>query len=111
MTFDVFADENYLTNRHIGQNSVEHFKFTDLYGKGPQDIIRTSETKSSLYRNNSNDISLRAYYISGNFQFQIRWLIALQIRRTTTCKTSYHIHQTYCQCQNPSLTHLQGIGL
>lgn len=72
MTFDVFADENYLTNRHIGENSVEHFKFTDLYGKGPQDIIRTSETKSSLYRNNSNDISLRAYYNTENFQFSNR---------------------------------------
>lgn len=72
MTFDIFADENYLTNRHIGQNSMEHFKFTDLYGKGPQDIIRTSETKSSLYRNNSNDISLRAYYNSDNFQFSNR---------------------------------------
>lgn len=72
MTFDIFADENYLTNRHIGQNSVEHFKFTDLYGNGPQDITRTSETKSSLYRNNSNDISLRAYYNSENFQFSNR---------------------------------------
>lgn len=72
MTFDIFADENYLTNRHIGQNSVEHFKFTDLYGNGPQDITRTSETKSSLYRNNSNDISLRAYYNTANFQFSNR---------------------------------------
>ena len=72
MTFDIFADENYLTNRHVGQNSVENFKFTDLYGKGPQEITRTSETKSSLYRNNSNDISLRAYYITENFQFSNR---------------------------------------
>lgn len=72
MTFDIFADENYLTNRHIGQNSVEYFKFTDLYGNGPQEITRTSETKSSLYRNNSNDISLRAYYNSENFQFSNR---------------------------------------
>lgn len=51
---------------------AKYFKFTDLYGKGPQDIIRTSETKSSLYRNNSNDISLRAYYNSDNFQFPSR---------------------------------------
>lgn len=72
MTFDIFADENYLTNRHIGQNSVEHFKFKDLYGNGLQDITRTSETKSSLYHNNSNDISLRAYYNSENFQFSNR---------------------------------------
>ena len=31
MTFDLFADEIYLTNRHCGQKSVETFNFTDLY--------------------------------------------------------------------------------
>lgn len=49
MIFDIYADEIYLTNRHTGQSSVERFNFTDLYGKGPQSITRTSETKSSLY--------------------------------------------------------------
>lgn len=72
MTFDIFANENYLTNRHIGQSSVEQFKFTDLYGDGPQDVTRISETKSSLYRNNSNDISFRAYYNTEKFQFSNR---------------------------------------
>lgn len=72
MTFDIFADENYITDRHTGQNSVEHFKFMDLYGGGHRNITRTSETKSSLYRNNSNDISLRAYYDTEKFQFSNR---------------------------------------
>lgn len=34
MTFDVFADERYLTNRHMGQTSTEHFNFTDFNGEG-----------------------------------------------------------------------------
>ncbi|WP_289872137.1 hypothetical protein [Duncaniella dubosii] len=40
MTFDLFADEIYLKNRHTGQNSVENFKFTDLYGQGPITVGR-----------------------------------------------------------------------
>lgn len=31
MSFDVYADEIYLTNRHMGQNSVESFKFIDFH--------------------------------------------------------------------------------
>lgn len=72
MTFDIFANEKYLTNRHIGQNSVEEFKFTDLYGKGSKDITRTTETKSSFFSNNSIDISFRAHYNTEKFQFSNR---------------------------------------
>ncbi len=68
MTFDLFADEIYLTNRHTGQNSVERFMFTDLYGTGAKDIARTSEMKSGRYRNNSNDISFRALYTTEKIQ-------------------------------------------
>lgn len=64
MIFDLYADEIYLTNRHGGVNSTETFRFDNLYGKGPQTITRTSETASSLYRNNSNDFALRALYNS-----------------------------------------------
>lgn len=64
MIFDLYADEIYLTNRHGGTASTETFRFEDLYGNGPQTIQRTSETNSSLYRNNSNDIALRALYNS-----------------------------------------------
>lgn len=64
MIFDLYADEIYLTNRHGGTGSTETFRFEDLYGNGPQTIQRTSETNSSLYRNNSNDFALRALYNS-----------------------------------------------
>lgn len=68
MIFDVFADEIYLTDRHIGQSSSERFNFTDLNGNGPMAVTRKSETQSSLYRNNSNDLSLRALYNTENVQ-------------------------------------------
>lgn len=62
--FDLYADEIYLTNRHGGAGLTETFRFQDLYGNGPQTVQRTSETNSSLYRNNSNDLSLRSQYNS-----------------------------------------------
>lgn len=68
MTFDLFADEIYLTNRHTGQNSVENFKFTDLYGQGPITVGRTSEMESGRYRNNSNNVSFRALYTTEKIQ-------------------------------------------
>lgn len=64
MIFDLYADEIYLTNRHGGVSSTETFHFDDLYGHGPQTVQRTSETNSSLYRNNSTDFALRALYNS-----------------------------------------------
>lgn len=38
MTFDLYADEIYLTNRHTGTESTETFRFPDLYGKGPKQL-------------------------------------------------------------------------
>lgn len=72
MTFDLFADEIYLTNRHTGQNSVENFRFADLYGMGPKDVSRVSEMRLGRYRNNSNDISFRALYDTENIQISNR---------------------------------------
>lgn len=72
MTFDLFADEIYLTNRHIGQSSTENFKFTDLYGQGPTSLSRTSEMKSGCYRKNGNDISFRALYNTEKIQISNR---------------------------------------
>lgn len=77
MTFDFFADEIYLTNRHTGQSSIETFKFTDLYGKGQQTIGRFSDTNSSLYRNNSNDFSFRALYNTDKIQISNRLAYSL----------------------------------
>lgn len=72
MTFDVFAGDTYLTNRDAGQKLIEKFNFTDLYGEGPRSIVRTSDTESGLYRNNSSDISLRALYNTSNIQISNR---------------------------------------
>lgn len=62
MTFDVYADESYLTSRHIGQRSIEEFNFTDFYGQGLQSVTRNTETTSSRYRSNDNNLSVRARY-------------------------------------------------
>ncbi|MDE6396850.1 MAG: hypothetical protein K2K84_06240 [Muribaculaceae bacterium] len=72
MTFDVFANEVYLTNRHIGQTGVENFRFTDLFGEGPRSVTRVTETKSGRYRNNTNDISIRALYTTDKIQISNR---------------------------------------
>ncbi|MCM1448799.1 MAG: hypothetical protein NC082_00500 [Clostridiales bacterium] len=72
MTFDVFANEIYLTNRHKGQSSTEHFNFTDFNGAGPMSVTRNSDAKASLYRNNSNDFSVRALYNTENIQISNR---------------------------------------
>ncbi len=68
MTFDIFADEIYLTNRHIGSSSVETFNFPDFNGLGSQTVERVTTPISSRYRNNSSDITFRALYSSDNVQ-------------------------------------------
>lgn len=68
MTFDIFADEIYLTNRHTGNSSVETFYFPDLNGQGEQTIERETTPISSHYRNNSNDVTFRALYSSEKMQ-------------------------------------------
>lgn len=68
MTFDIFADEIYLTNRHRGTSAVEHFTFPDLLGQGPRSVSRFTTPASSSYRNNSNDFTFRALYASDKVQ-------------------------------------------
>ena len=68
MTFDLFADDIYLTNRHTGTAASETFHFPDLYGHGAQTIERQTKPASTRYRNNSTDITFRALYASGNVQ-------------------------------------------
>ena len=68
MTFDLYADETYLTNRHIGFNSTETFHFTNLFGEGPRTVERIQSPLSSLYRNNSNNITCRALYSTDKVQ-------------------------------------------
>lgn len=68
MTFDLFADEKYLTNRHNGTQSVETFHFPNLFGDGERTIERATTPLSSSYRDNSNDIAFRAMYSSRKVQ-------------------------------------------
>lgn len=68
MTFDIFANEIYLTDRHSGIKSTETFHFPDLYGEGPRTVERTSTPVSSLYMKNTNDVTFRALYASEKAQ-------------------------------------------
>lgn len=68
MTFDLFADEKYLTDRHNGTQSVETFHFPNLFGDGERTIERATTPLSSSYRDNSNDIAFRAMYSSRKVQ-------------------------------------------
>lgn len=68
MIFDVYADEIYLTDRHKGYSMTESFDFPDLNGAGPRTIERIVTPLSSLYRNNSNDATLRAVYSTEKVQ-------------------------------------------
>ena len=62
MTFDIYAREYYMTNRHNGIFTTERFRFTDLFGNGPMSVERTTVTDASKFRNNINDVSFRALY-------------------------------------------------
>ncbi len=76
MTFDVYADEIYLANDHGGSDLTEKFRFTDLYGQGPQEVTRRSYTEGYKFRTNSNDITLRAIYNSDATQLTNRINVA-----------------------------------
>ncbi len=69
MTFDIYADEILFSNRHGGADMTEQFRFTDLYGKGPQTIHRHGYTEKYRYLTNSNDLTIRAVYNTENTQF------------------------------------------
>lgn len=68
MSFDLFADEKYLTDRHNGTQSVETFHFPNLFGNGERTVERVTTPLSSRYRNNSNDVAFRAIYSSSKVQ-------------------------------------------
>lgn len=68
MTFDLYADEVYLTNRHTGAQSAETLHSSDLFGNGAQTIQRTSIPTALRYRSNNNDVAFRALYNTDNLQ-------------------------------------------
>ena len=69
MTFDIYANEIFFSNRHGGFDMTEKFRFTDLYGKGPQTIQRHEYTDKYRYQTNLNDITFRASYNTETTQF------------------------------------------
>lgn len=81
MTFDLYADEIYLTNRHTGTQSTEIFRFPDLHGKGPQTVERISIPTALRYRNNSNDITFRAFIVQTKRRYPTccRWRLPLSL--------------------------------
>ncbi|MDE6270340.1 MAG: hypothetical protein K2M12_05740, partial [Muribaculaceae bacterium] len=72
MTYDVYADESYLSDSHSGTEKTELFRFPDLFGKGAAEVARTFRTESSKYRNNINNLALRALYASPRMQLSNR---------------------------------------
>ncbi len=68
MTYDLFVDEDYTTNRHTGSQTVEQFRFPDLYGSGPQNVERISQPLESRFRSNTNNVSFRALYAADRMQ-------------------------------------------
>lgn len=77
MTFDIYADEIYFSNRHGGVDMTEQFRFPDLFGKGPQNIHRHTHTDKYMYKTNSNDITFRAVYNTMTTQFANRLNLAI----------------------------------
>ena len=68
MTFDFFADENYASSHHNGSKTMEHFDFINLMGEGAKKLERISKPISSKFKDNMNNLSFRAIYISGDTQ-------------------------------------------
>ncbi len=68
MTFDIYADESYMTDRHSGTESTERFAFPDLYGLGEKSIKKISTPISSRFRNNENNVTFRALYTTEKAQ-------------------------------------------
>ncbi len=98
MTFDIYADEIYLTDRHTGSASTEIFHFPDLYGKGAQTIERESTPLTSHYRNNSNDVTFRALYSAENVQVSNM----LSFNNTSTPRNNSENSLTYANGVLPS---------
>lgn len=80
MTYDVYADETYFTDRHRGSAGVEIFRFPDLEGAGPMEVARTQRTDGSRFRENLNNVALRALYSGKSLQASNR--IGLNVSST-----------------------------
>lgn len=68
ITFDVYADEQYSSNRHGGEKLTEQFSFTDLIGEGARQEERVTTPLASLSRSNTNSVAFRALYATDKMQ-------------------------------------------
>lgn len=91
MSFDLFGDEKYITNRHNGVQSIETFHFPDLFGQGNEIVERYTSPLSSQYRNNSNDIAFRALYSSAKVQISNK----LSLNITSTPRNNFESQLSY----------------
>lgn len=89
MTFDLYADEIYLADRHSGSDSEETFRFTDFEGQGATGVVRTLRLLDSDLRMNSNSLSLRALYNTPKAQISNR--LTLGFDRTPHNDAEYKV--------------------
>ncbi|MBD5200390.1 MAG: hypothetical protein HDS83_08435 [Bacteroidales bacterium] len=62
MIYDLYADESYLTDRHIGLSQIEIFRFPNSFDAGSQAVQRTTSSEAAKFKNNINNVAIRALY-------------------------------------------------
>lgn len=100
MTFDIYADESYMTDRHSGTASAERFLFPDLYGPGEKPVTRISTPIASRYRNNTNNVTFRASYTTEKAQVSN----TLAFNNTATPRNDSQTAVTYTGAALPPAT-------
>lgn len=98
MTFDLYADESYMTDRYSGTASTERFLFPDLSGSGERSIERTSTPITSKYRSNENNVTFRALYTTEKAQVSN----TLSFNNTATPRKDYETAVSYSEAILPS---------
>lgn len=89
MIYDIYADDYYLTDRHSGSDKSEIFRFPDLFGEGPLEVARNSTAEASRYRNNINNLAVRALYNSQKMQLSNR--VGLNLSHTPLDNSSNQV--------------------
>ena len=100
MTFDIYADESYITDRHIGASSTERFLFPDLHGLGETTVRRTTAPVTSRYRSNENNVTFRALYTTEKAQVAN----TLSFNNTSTPHKDCAAAVSYSEATLPSTT-------
>ena len=100
MTFDIYADETFMKDRHFGTASTERFILPDLYGRGEKSLERISTPIASKYRNNENNVTFRALYTTEKVQVSN----TLSLNNTSTPQKDYKTAVSYSDAIVPSTT-------